>query len=163
MDRKKITIGISALALLGFILVAAASFDSDTVDPANTSYPAEETASPADGSSKPDSEAADAGPYAQYAPHIIESATKQQDLVLFFHADWCPTCRALDEDIEANKESIPPDVTIAKVDFDSETALRQKYEVRLQHTLVQVDENGQQITKWHQSPTLEAVLKRIEG
>ena len=65
--------------------------------------------------------------------------------VLFFHASWCPKCRALDADIKAN--AIPDGMTIFKVDFDTATSLRQQYGVTLQTTIVYVDDEGEVLTK----------------
>lgn len=83
-------------------------------------------------------------------------------LVLFFRAPWCPTCRALDANIRANLSAIPAGVTILDVDYDSSTALKQKYGVTYQHTMVQVDAQGNQIAKWTGSPTLSDLLARIQ-
>lgn len=68
--------------------------------------------------------------------------------VLFFHASWCPTCRAADADISAKLSSIPAGLIIHKVDYDTATDLKKKYGVTYQHTFVQVDEKGEMITKW---------------
>jgi thiol-disulfide isomerase/thioredoxin len=84
------------------------------------------------------------------------------DVVLFFKASWCPTCKALDGDIKANMGSIPSGVTILEVNYDTETALKQKYAVTYQHTLVQVDSKGAQIAKWSGSPTLTALASKIQ-
>jgi thiol-disulfide isomerase/thioredoxin len=68
--------------------------------------------------------------------------------LLFFHASWCPTCRAADANIKANLLSIPPGLTIHQVDYDTSTDLKKKYGVTYQHTFVQVDESGTMIKKW---------------
>jgi thiol-disulfide isomerase/thioredoxin len=78
--------------------------------------------------------------------------------VLFFHASWCPKCRALEEDILASK--IPDDFTVFKVDFDSATDLRQRFGVTLQTTIVYVDDNGDALAKGvlYDETTLAALL-----
>lgn len=78
--------------------------------------------------------------------------------VLFFHASWCPKCRALDADIEAN--AIPAGMTIFKVDFDSATELKQQYGVTLQTTIVYVDDDGDLLTKGvlYDDTTLDALI-----
>jgi thioredoxin 1 len=56
---------------------------------------------------------------------------------LFFHADWCPTCVAAEKDILS--KDIPSDLTILKVNFDSEIELKKKYEIIAQTTFIQID------------------------
>lgn len=65
--------------------------------------------------------------------------------VIFFHANWCPTCRALSSDIDSKLTSLPDNTVILKADFDSETDLKQKYGVKIQHTLVFVDDEGNSV------------------
>ncbi len=102
-----------------------------------------------------------AGTYEAYAPEKIAKAT-DGDVVLFFRASWCPTCRTLDSDIKKNASSIPKGVTILDVDYDSSTALKQKYGVTQQHTLVQVAADGTLITKWTGGSTLSSVVSKIK-
>lgn len=83
-------------------------------------------------------------------------------VVLFFKANWCPTCRGVDADINANVGAIPVDLRILKINYDASDALKAKYGVTYQHTFVQVDANGNLIKKWSGSPTLEAILKEIQ-
>jgi thiol-disulfide isomerase/thioredoxin len=71
------------------------------------------------------------------------------DVVLFFYAGWCPSCRELDANLVEDRNDIPDDLLIMKVNFDSSTQLKIKYGVTLQHTLVQVDENGDKIKLWN--------------
>lgn len=101
------------------------------------------------------------GSYESYGPEKLVLADSG-DVVLFFRAPWCPTCRALDADIKANLGKIPTGVTILDVDYDSSTALKQKYGVTYQHTMVQVDSQGNQIAKWAGSLTLAAFLSNIK-
>ncbi len=89
---------------------------------------------------------------------ITHAATK--DVVLFFHASWCPTCRALEKDI--NKKIVPEGLTILKTNYDTEKALKKKYGVTFQHTFVQVDANGNMIKKWSGGNTLESVVAQIK-
>jgi len=101
------------------------------------------------------------GSYEAYAPEKLAKA-ENGDVVLFFRASWCPTCRALDADIHAHEGDIPEGVTILDVDYDNSAELKQKYGVTYQHTLVQVDANGNMITKWSGSPTLVALVGEIQ-
>jgi thiol-disulfide isomerase/thioredoxin len=101
------------------------------------------------------------GSYEAYSPEKIARAGTG-DVVLFFRASWCPTCKAVDADIRNNLSAIPGGVTILDVNYDTETALKQKYGVTYQHTFVQVDASGKQIAKWSASPTLAALIQNIQ-
>jgi thioredoxin 1 len=68
--------------------------------------------------------------------------------VYFFHASWCPICRAIEEDIESDESQIPEGTTFIEVDYDSSTALRQKYGVTYQYTFVQIDNEGNEQRQW---------------
>ncbi|MFA5877664.1 MAG: thioredoxin family protein [Candidatus Paceibacterota bacterium] len=100
------------------------------------------------------------GLYEAYAPEKLARA-EAGDVVLFFHASWCPSCRGLNADIEKNVSAVPAGVTILKTDYDKETELKKKYGVTYQHTLVQVDKDGNLIKKWSGSPTLSALVSEI--
>jgi len=101
------------------------------------------------------------GTYEVYSPEKLEKA-QTGDVVLFFHAPWCPTCRALDTDINNSITDIPEGVTILKTDYDTSDELKKKYGVTYQHTLVQVDSEGNMINKWSGSNTLESILSNIK-
>lgn len=101
------------------------------------------------------------GSYSVYTPEAVSSASETENVVLFFHATWCSTCKLLARDIEANAARIPANVRILRVDFDSETALKQKYGVTLQHTLVQVRPDGTQLAKWSLSRNLDDLVREI--
>lgn len=101
------------------------------------------------------------GSYETYAPEKLALAENGK-VVLFFRASWCPTCRSLDANIRSNADSIPAGVTILDVNYDNSTALKQKYGVTFQHTLVQVDAQGNQIAKWTGSPSLADVVSQIK-
>jgi thiol-disulfide isomerase/thioredoxin len=100
------------------------------------------------------------GTYESYGPEKIARAA-QEKVILFFHAPWCPTCKRLDADIQKNSDKIPGGIVILKTDYDSEVALKQKYGVTYQHTFVQVDANGNLISKWSGSPTLSEFLEKV--
>lgn len=87
--------------------------------------------------------------YRAYSESAYEAAlASEKDVLLFFHAAWCPTCRALDVEIQERMGDLPDGLVIFKTDYDTQTELKTKYGVTLQHTLVQVDENGDTVTKW---------------
>jgi thiol-disulfide isomerase/thioredoxin len=101
------------------------------------------------------------GVYAPYEASKLAMANTG-DVVLFFKASWCPSCRALDSNIKANLEAIPDGLTILEVDYDTATAMRQQYGVTSQHTLVQVDASGKLIKKWSGGSTLTSVVAQVQ-
>jgi thioredoxin 1 len=101
------------------------------------------------------------GSYEAYSAEKIMMA-ETGDVVLFFHASWCPSCRSLNSSIEGSVAEIPDGVTILKTDYDKETELKKKYGVTTQHTLVQVDKDGNLIKKWSGSSDLAAVISQIQ-
>lgn len=100
------------------------------------------------------------GFYGDYSEDKLALAN-EGDVVLFFRASWCPSCRALDQNIEANLSNLPADLTILKLDYDTETELKRKYGVTTQHTLVLVDANGNEIKKWTGGSTLESIIANL--
>lgn len=102
------------------------------------------------------------GSYEAYSPEKIAMASTDHDVVLFFKANWCPSCRTVDTDIKANLSKIPEDLTILDVDYDNSKDLKKKYGVTYQHTFVQVDKDGNLIKKWSGSPTLKVLVSEIK-
>lgn len=97
----------------------------------------------------------------QYAAYTGMDDLTQDTNVIFFAATWCPSCQALDKDINASLSEIPAGVNIFKADFDSQVELKKKYGVTSQHTMVQVDQNGELINKWAGGVILDDVLERV--
>lgn len=147
-----------SLGLLGCSATDAdtsASTDDAAVSSASPSDDAatDESSEPADSADSADSAddaaaaddeadaATSAGAYIEYSEGIIESTAGPK--ALFFHASWCPNCRNLDS--ELNAQGAPDGLTVIKADFDSETGLRQEYGVTQQTTIVFLDDDGNQI------------------
>ena len=102
------------------------------------------------------------GNYKDYSSDTVTTEQKAGNkVVLFFHAPWCPFCRAADEAFRSKINQIPAGVTVLKTDYDSNTALKQKYGVTYQHTFVQIDQNGNQLTKWN-GGDIDNLLKYIK-
>lgn len=73
-------------------------------------------------------------PYSASALAAAQGAGRP--VVLHFHADWCPTCRAQDKSLDALKAEPGLDVTVLRVDYDKETELNRALKVRTQSTLI---------------------------
>lgn len=90
------------------------------------------------------------GSYKEYSTVTVASEQEAKNkVVLFFHATWCPFCKAADAAFKAKLEEIPSGVTVLKTDYDSNPELKKKYGVTYQHTFVQIDANGNMVTKWN--------------
>lgn len=92
--------------------------------------------------------------YVEYSKAALDQAASNRR-VLFFYANWCPTCRPTDANLKENTSKIPVDVTVIRVNYnDTETDqeekdLAKKYGITYQHTFVQIDSQGREITKWN--------------
>lgn len=171
--NKKVVIGIVIVALIGIAGFAYASMgksekammdEKDTMMKDAAIVPGEDTGmmdkTMDEGMDKSET-MMKKGSYEAYASEKIARA-ETGDVVLFFHASWCPSCRGLNADIEKNLDAIPSGVSILKVDYDKETELKKKYAVTYQHTLVQVDKDGNLIKKWSGTPSLSDLVSKIQ-
>lgn len=105
---------------------------------------------------------AQSGKYLDYSPSL---ATSEQEagrkVVLFFHAPWCPYCRAADIAFKSRLDEIPAEVIILKTDYDSHAELKRKYGITYQHTFVQIDDQGYPLSKWN-SGDIDNLLKYLK-
>lgn len=140
MDNKK----IAAL----FLIVVLVGLGYFIVSSNKTNNPAGQTQQTQSTNANQDPELSKR--YIEYSPENLTKATQDNGkAVLFFAAlKWCPTCQAADRDFKANFDKLPKDVSILMVDYDSATALKNKYSITYQDTLVQIDAQGNEITRW---------------
>ncbi|WP_035773060.1 thioredoxin domain-containing protein [Arthrobacter sp. Br18] len=136
--RSPIVVAAVALAVAAFFFAQSAATDPGQVTAAGS-----------------------ARSFQEYTPEAVSLATADETVVLFFHAVWCSTCKLLADDITANVDRIPDDLQILLVDFDTATDLKQRYGVTLQHTLVQLDSNGDAVEQWHLIRTLDDLLDSL--
>lgn len=129
------------------------------VDTANTSAPETQitqTSAPVDSATNP---AGDYIPYESYNASAEEYA--DSNVVLFFYADWCATCKKARENFEASLREIPEDLTIVVVDFNTAIDLRKEYGVTVQHTFIQIDNEGEALGKWSGSVTVAEIVEQL--
>jgi thiol-disulfide isomerase/thioredoxin len=100
-----------------------------------------------------------AGVYTDYSEKALLATTHTK--LLFFHAPWCPQCRAIEKSIETG--GVPEDVTVFKVDYDSNQELRQKYGVTLQTTFVKIDGKNNKIESYvaYEEPDFASVKREL--
>ena len=87
--------------------------------------------------------------------------------MLFFYDNWCPTCQPVDKSLQENQAQLPEDVTVIRVNYndtetsDEEKELAKQYGITYQHTFVQIDSEGQEITKWN-GGDIEQLLSNLQ-
>lgn len=138
---------IAILALVGFgaYSLSQNSFKSDSMMKKDDST--------LDGEKMMDNKMA-GSQYVQYSKSALDSASSKRR-VLFFYASWCPTCKPADANFTQNVSKIPEDVTLIRVNYNDpetdqeEKDLAKKYGITYQHTFVQIDGTGKEVTKWN--------------
>ncbi len=99
--------------------------------------------------------------YIDYTEQNLESAKRNGRPVLFFAATvWCQTCQALEKEIKDRGNILPSDVTILKVDYDHDKAMNAKYRVTSQHTLIVLDQKGNEVKRWI-GGNLDALIQNL--
>ncbi|HET8671703.1 MAG TPA: thioredoxin family protein [Candidatus Saccharimonadales bacterium] len=159
MDKRVGLIVLTIVLLVGGS-IAYLSFASEPDEPIQNAGAQKTGNSPVDGSRPPeDRSASTPGKYVDYREEII--AETSGTILLFFHASWCPQCRALESNIKA--KGVPAGVTIVKVDYDSNQILRQEYGVTIQTTVVRVNKDGGLVEKFvaYNDPSLKAVVEEL--
>ncbi len=104
----------------------------------------------------------DRGSFLPYSAELV-AANAEEGAVLFFNAAWCPTCQIAKKNFSENANSLPDGLHILDLDFDDNQDLRVRYGVTVQHTFVQVDENGELIKKWTGSFIVDQLVGQLEA
>jgi thioredoxin-related protein len=138
---------VAVLVVMGVVFVASGD-DTDTTAAPNNSAATVSDSPQAEAesvASEESEETVEVARYIEYSEANLAS-TKDTKQVVFFHAPWCSTCIAFEKEIIA--QGVPAGMTILKADYDTETDLKQKYEVRLQSTFVLLDADGNVQQAW---------------
>lgn len=100
--------------------------------------------------------------YTPYSETALNNSMTYGKTVLFFAATpWCQTCSVLDKEIIERHSELPTGVTVLKVDYDNDKDMNNKYYVTTQHTLILLDESGQELTRWV-GGNFDALLSEID-
>jgi thiol-disulfide isomerase/thioredoxin len=140
MQNKLATIIVFTIVIVGVSVFYVFTAPSAHVPPIRSNTSASSSPPVASASNAP----SHPGAYVNYSPGIIASTSGTK--LLFFHAPWCPQCQALEKDIQST--ALPDNLTIIKVDYDTQNDLRVKYGVTLQTTIVKISNNGDLIKKF---------------
>lgn len=92
--------------------------------------------------------------YFPYSEQVFNNHSGKKR-VLFFYANWCPTCRPADANFKDLEKKIPDDTVVIRVNYkdsdtdDMEKELANKYKITYQHSFIQIDSQGNEITRWN--------------
>ncbi len=163
MKKNLIIVLILVILIGGFVLIA--KNQSATKSDNSTSSKLDRT-EPSLSASQNQTIVKNPSGYVEYSKDALDqTATRRR--VLYFYASWCPTCRIADPDLSANSGKFPEDLTVLRVNYNDpdtnqeEKDLAKKYAITYQHTFVQIDGEGQEVTKWNGGQT-EELLENIK-
>ena len=103
--------------------------------------------------------------YVQYSEDGYETIADQRH-VLYFYANWCPTCRPADAEFQREMSSIPDGLTVVRVNYEdddtdaAEEALANQHNITYQHTFLLI-ENGEVITRWN-GGSIDELLSQVQ-
>jgi len=72
----------------------------------------------------------------------------KRPVVLYFWASWCPICRAEEPNIRSWVEASNLPFAGFRVNFDTESELKEKFRVAYQHTTVIIGVDGKESTRF---------------
>ena len=81
------------------------------------------------------------GHYEAFSSEKFDSLIGSEKFALFFHANWCPTCRALEKNLKENLDKLNSR-TVLEVNYDTETELKKQYGITVQSMVVFVNSDG---------------------
>lgn len=87
---------------------------------------------------------------------------KDQTVVYYFAATWCPSCQALYKDLKKNASMLPKGLTVVFVNYDKSADLKKKYGVTSQHTFVLTGTAGEKKKVWNGSMTVADLVKNAK-
>ncbi len=98
--------------------------------------------------------------YEEYGPDTDFSKYADKKIVLFFHADWCSTCKIIENDIL--EKWVPEGVHMFEVNFDTESELLEKYDIRSQSSFAYIDPNWELIKRRVWGFGIDDVITKLE-
>jgi thiol:disulfide interchange protein len=113
---------------------------------------------------EPDSMKREASTFEDFTQVAYEKALQQKKpIYLYFHANWCPTCKAQDPIVNTVFSEHSGGVAGFRVSYndsatsDEERALAKTFNVTYQHTFFYIDREGKTVKKTIGSQTNEQI------
>jgi thiol:disulfide interchange protein len=100
--------------------------------------------------------------YEDYSLEKLTALKGNEPFILFFHADWCKTCRKWESNVMDNLDSLPQNTHILRVDYDAEVDLKKEYGVTMQSIAVFIDGEGG-VVKKQGDPDLKVISDFFEA
>jgi thiol-disulfide isomerase/thioredoxin len=164
ITRRRLALMLTPVATALVLAGCASGNDTDTATEAVA--PSAAASSPAAEASKDSSKKSDfntpAAPsgYVSYSDYSKNKAQYDDaDVVLFFNASWCSTCAEAEQQLSS--EQFPDGLVVVSVDYDANEDLRQQYGVTVQHTFVQVNPDGSEVTKFSGATSVGEVSEQL--
>jgi len=85
--------------------------------------------------------------YLNYTDELYASLLGKKPFALFFHAQWCPTCRDMEKDITSQLATFPEGTKIVKIDYDNSAELKKKYGIVSQSIIIFFNKKGEVVEK----------------
>lgn len=153
-STKRPLVAVLILGLIGAVIYLLATSNSSSSKSESPANPQSTSVAIAPAES--------AGQYISYETYQNSAdAYADTDVVLFFNASWCSTCKQARDNFESSLDQFPPDLTIVVVDFDDSKDLKKEYGVTVQHTFVQIDNQGEELKKWSGSVSVDEVTDQV--
>lgn len=92
----------------------------------------------------------------------VKNLAEEKPTVLFFKANWCPSCSSAAKDFDENIEMLK-EIYLIVVNYDHSEDLKVKYGVTYQHTFVQISPQGNALVKWNGGKTKQLLEKIVKG
>ncbi len=153
-----VIIGIAILSALGYVVFSRPSDSTNTTAQSVTTTPGAVVAASGDITYS-------AGAYQDFSQSAYEQAlTDGKTVILDFHADWCPTCRANEPIIESVFQSNTNLNLIGfKVNYDTEIALKKIFNIASQSTIIKTSKDAASLQLGPGPVTVESFTAFIQS
>jgi thiol-disulfide isomerase/thioredoxin len=78
--------------------------------------------------------------------------------IVFFEADWCVSCKFINQDIIQKSDQIPADLQVLKVEYKGSLELRKAYKVNIFPLMMIVDKQGKELKRTNAVFNFEQML-----